>query len=549
MYIAPNSNIRLLRNVPLEPDYINTLYFSSVANQTNYFLGMTKYNLLSQSYQRVNKGVCRVNLKAEDLYDCNYMMFQNTSFGTKWFYAFIKSVEYVNNVTSNVYYEIDVMQSWAFDIQLTRCFVEREHSETDEIGDNIVSEPIETGEMVLNHFNVLDKCDSYLENYGVIVLVSDQDDSNPIGTVLDGIFSGARAFLFSTRQGQGEGLDQLRGFLNSFIVKPDAILGIYMVPLACLDILPDDEHEGDEITYHSHAKHRDNFDVMGIDETSRVDGHVVRNMKLLTYPFNYCHVDNANGRELNLRYEFFQDDNGNRTCKPQFHMYGNISMPITVVLRPKGYKGAVSHEQDDEDMLTTESIDLTNFPMCSWNVDSWMAWVAQNSVPETLSSLTQSAHIGLATGAGAVALGLSSSMSGGALAVGAIGIVAGILKDGYKASIRADVCKGSLNNGNVNFASKKHNFFEGRFSVCREMAEIIDDFFDRFGYATNRVKIPNTHSRPQWNYVKTVGSNVGGSIPSDDKKKIDAIFNNGITFWKNPANVDNYSLDNKPVQP
>ena len=548
MYIAPNSNIRLLRNVPLEPDYINTLYFANVNAQTTYFQGQAKYSLTQQSYQRVNKGVCRVNYKAEDLYDCNYMMFQNASFGTKWFYAFIKEIEYVNNVTSNIYYEIDVMQSWAFDYTLTRCFVEREHSETDEIGDNIVSEPIETGEMVFNHYNFLDQCEVLLGTHAIVILVSDIDENQPIGTIYDGIFSGAKAYILGIDV-HGDWEDAIKQFLNSYMSKPDAILGIYMIPLACVDTFPS-AGDIEEIEYRSSAKHRDNFDVMGIDKTSRVDGHVVRNMKLLTYPYNFCHINNANGRELDLRYEFFQDENGNRTCKPQFHMYGNIIQPVTVVLRPKGYKGIVSHEQDDVDIATTESIDLTDFPMCSWSTDSWMGWLAQNTVPEAISAVNNGASLGLKVGAGVAltsALAVSPAVGAGALAVGAVGLVGGILSDMYKASIKADVLHGSLNNGNVNFSSKLHNFFEGRISVCREMAEIIDDFFDRFGYATNRVKIPNTHSRPQWNYVKTIGSNVNGNIPADDKQKIDSIFNNGITFWKNPANVDNYSLNNAPT--
>lgn len=546
MYYPPNSNIKLLRNVPLEKDYINTLYFASTTAQYNYFVSKVKYNLTAQSYQRVNKGVCRVNYKVEDLYDCNYLMFQNTTFGNKWFYAFITSVDYINNVTSDVHYEIDVMQTWLSEMSLTRCFVEREHSNTDEIGDNIVAEPVETGELVFNHFNIMDKCDVLLGTYGIIVLVSDVDDNDPVGTLLDGIFSGAKAYLFGL-DNQGVGIGLLNTFVKSFIQKPDAILGMYMIPLACLDTLPDAQHQGDTIAYNDTAKHRDNFDVMGIDENSRVDGHVVRNKKLLTYPYNFCHVNNCNGRELNLRYEFFQDENGRRTCKPQFHMYGNITMPVTVVLRPKGYKGAVSHEQDDLDMLTTESIDLTNFPMCSWSVDSWMAWVAQNSVPETISALTGGIDIGVKAGimSGMIAGATSATPVG--LGVAGVSLVANILSNAYKASIKADVCKGSLNNGNINFSSHYHTFVEGRLSVCREMAEIIDDFFDRYGYATNRVKIPNTHSRPHWNYVKTIGSNVGGNIPADDKKIIDDIFNAGITFWKNASEVDNYSLDNSPT--
>ena len=138
MYIEPNTVIRILHNCPLDKTYDHTIYFSSENAQISYFQGLTKYTFTEQTYQRVQRGKARVQRKAEDLYDCNYMMFQNSSFGNKWFYAFITSVEYVNNITSEISFEIDVMQTWFFDYTLEDCFVEREHSVTDNIGDNLV---------------------------------------------------------------------------------------------------------------------------------------------------------------------------------------------------------------------------------------------------------------------------------------------------------------------------------------------------------------------------------------------------------------------------
>ena len=150
MYIEPSTNIKLLKNVPLDNTYTNTLYFlpNGVNDQTALFKGYTKHALTNQTYQRVNKGIARVGLKAEDLYDCNYMMFQNTNFGNKWFYAFITSVEYVNNTVSEIRFEIDVMQTWYFDYELKECFVEREHSVTDMAGDNLASEPVDLGAII-----------------------------------------------------------------------------------------------------------------------------------------------------------------------------------------------------------------------------------------------------------------------------------------------------------------------------------------------------------------------------------------------------------------
>ena len=94
MLIQPNSTISILKNVPLDNTYNHTLWFDNVGAQSTYFASMAKYTMSGQSYQRVNRGVGRIQKKADDIYDCNYMMFQNTSYGNKWFYAFITAIEH-----------------------------------------------------------------------------------------------------------------------------------------------------------------------------------------------------------------------------------------------------------------------------------------------------------------------------------------------------------------------------------------------------------------------------------------------------------------------
>ena len=107
--IQPNTIIRLLHNVPLDNKYTDTLYWETASHQHANMLSLTKYTFTEQTYQRVNRNRLRVQRCADDIYDCNYLMFQNTAFGNKWFYAFITKVEYINNITSEIEYEIDDM--------------------------------------------------------------------------------------------------------------------------------------------------------------------------------------------------------------------------------------------------------------------------------------------------------------------------------------------------------------------------------------------------------------------------------------------------------
>lgn len=83
------------------------------------------------------------------------------------------------------------------------------------------------------------------------------------------------------------------------------------------------------------------------------------------------------------------------------------------------------------------------------------------------------------------------------------------------------------------------------YSIRREFAKRIDDFFSMYGYLTNEVDIPNLYNRPNWNYVKTIGANITGDIPQLDLQTIKTMFDNGVTLWHNPKNFLDYSKNNR----
>ena len=80
-------------------------------------------------------------------------------------------------------------------------------------------------------------------------------------------------------------------------------------------------------------------------------------------------------------------------------------------------------------------------------------------------------------------------------------------------------------------------------TITAQMAHCIDDFFTAFGYAVNRIKVPNINSRSSWNYIKTNGATFSGSIMLDDMRKLQAIFDRGVTIW-HTNDVGNYGLSN-----
>lgn len=84
-----------------------------------------------------------------------------------------------------------------------------------------------------------------------------------------------------------------------------------------------------------------------------------------------------------------------------------------------------------------------------------------------------------------------------------------------------------------------------RYSIKFEFAKRIDLYFDMYGYLINEVKVPNLNSRPNWNYVKTIGSNIVGNIPQMDLLALKNIFDNGVTLWHNSQNFLDYTSNNR----
>lgn len=520
MYIEPSTEIIILKDVPLDTTYKHSIYFGSETAQQTYFKSKKKYHLTKQSYQRVQKGITRINIKAEDLYDCNYLMFRNDNFGNKWFYAFIKSVEYINNVVSEISFEIDVLQSWFFDFNLEQSFVEREHSTTDKIGDNIVAEPVQTGELVLSDYKKVGNLN--WSDLCIVVSICDTNGEDSKPYVYDGVFSGTYLKIFDTSD--DESLTEL---ISKYVQSPDSIVSMYMAP-KCIFKGNNDIEKGGELISYGFNGIDDNYKSTALKGNETFDGYKPKNKKLYTYPYNYYNIDNANGSSMSLRYEFFEN------LQPVIKIMGNVTQPVKVIARPCNYKGSPSYDSlQGYTPLNTETISLESYPQCSWNVDSFKAWLAQNSVPMVLN-----------TGVSLLGGVAMASATGGVSAVTSLGSVAKNLGSMYAPSIQSDICKCNTNVGNMNCAKGLQQFYECRVHLTKEMAKIIDNFFTMYGYQTNKVKTPNISSRPHWNYIKTVDVNINGSLPCDDLNKICSIFDSGITFWKNGNEIGNYSLDN-----
>ena len=512
-YVEPNSTVMLLRHIPLEPDYEHTVRLAAGA-QSGAFSAYAKYTISKNTYQRVNRNTFRVGIVADNLYDCNYMMFQNTAFGSKWFYAFITKVNYINNECTEIEYMIDSFQTYAYDYDVGACYVEREHAETDAIGDNIVAEGLECGDYI--HDNYTNETDLR----EMCVLVIDNSGSEACSLIGNGVVGGVlRKFAMSD-------LTSLRTFLASHLQTPEEILGIYVCPsefanatngvVTSINVL--------NKAYTSHQIHG----------TESFDGYVPKNKKLYTYPYNFFHLDNGKGSTLNLRYEFFD------SRIPRIKYIGSNLQPVEICATPYGYKGtSAGGGLSVGQGLLTEQISISGYPIGSWSNNTW----AQQMGVTINNGICGAIHMG-------TKLSIPYTASTGQKTASAAYHTLNTADDVFSMLAKRDMIPnteyGNSNGGGALAQSGEMNFNHSRCRITGEYAQIIDNYFTRFGYATNKIKIPNLGGRPHWNYVKTVSCELIAteSLPGPDAAIIKNAFNRGITFWKQLSEVGDFTLDN-----
>ena len=162
MGIAPNTELYLLKGIPLDSDYTNTIKFETANKQRQFFTASNRvikhfYNSVdmttkAMSYIQKDDGVLCVGLAVSQCFNCNYIAFKNTMHEGKWFYAFVTKVEYANEKSCYIHYQIDVMQTWMFDYNLGMSFIERQHHPTDRIGENLVPENLECGGYISSEY-------------------------------------------------------------------------------------------------------------------------------------------------------------------------------------------------------------------------------------------------------------------------------------------------------------------------------------------------------------------------------------------------------------
>ena len=602
MYVEPNTTIKLLFGVPLNPTYEGTLTFDSREEQYDYFNSKNPITLTQYSYQRYEDGVICVELPISRLYTCDYMMFQNYQYNEdKWFYAFVTNVEYVSETTTKVFYTIDVMQTWLLgqDWEFDNCFIDREHVSDDTIGTNILPEPFECGDFVLQKQNRLETYTGYgmiiagfcrigIENNQQTHLIPNEPqcelvafgntmDESPVSVIEKTMYNQVYNYMpFTTASDREKALHVLKSLLegnfwNSF---NNLVTSIYIVPNNYVGEIKYINRRAIQVGSTSPASISDiicdgfgTYDSYFSINTS--DYTPVCN-KLYTEQFRTIKITGMNGCD----YVIPQDSVSITQSEDE---YGVMQRYVSYRIKGGVYSGCGYR-------FTPAMKNGTYARACSLDTGA----IVEN--PFTASEKTSMMGNALLSMLTSVIRGFTPAKEGTKVSSTDRYRKESYRKykgdedfspTGYVTSERVRTRKSQSSPAHMEFPLAKWIDIFSTAGVGKSMSDVpsigstvidningyytfgyeiytpntkdiisLDNYLNTFGYASNRIGKPNYNTRKKWNYVKTKLCNLKDSrCPTETLVAIKGIINNGIMFWHGEENVYNYVLPNGKPNP
>lgn len=560
--MAARSWISICSGTRLNNRYIHTAYFENRAEQSAWFLSKVVKDFNGYTYLRKNWSI-DVQATMEEANAWDYLYFANPypanggGYHTgRIYYYFINNIQYKNENTVTLDIELDVMQTYMFNpdgsrgFQMLPCYVDRMHTDDDTIGANTVDEGLALGDYVVNseeHFEDIEELCLLVQATLDPGATTAELNVEALPYMYNGVFSGIRIYAVNMDADAWPKWCSVLERLNEY-GKIDCIVNMWMYPKS-LVVLDSDSWASWEDNWDEQGNWKWTRTVKGAGfktfrmekQQSTIDGYTPRNKKLLCYPYNLLYVTNNNGGSAIYRFERFATAPNTDGTEIGFLAHGTLGADAAVKLSPMFYNG----NQDG----WHEGLTLGGYPTCSWDSDTYKLWLAQN---QNQMGLAQ-ASAGLKIVGGTVA-GVTGLVTGNLAAAGAgVGVaLSGATQIFEMNAQKADMeivppqARGAQS-ASVNVSYGMQTFTFQHRTIPAEYARRIDDFFTMFGYRLGRCITPKYNHRKSHAYVKTVDCKIAATFCAEDSAKIEAIFDKGITFWRNPDGLGDYSRDNSII--
>lgn len=351
---TPQSKIYLLKG--LEIDAMNNTFWGAFTNteeQFNFFVNNYDHiEFENYTYQRKDGTVVVPGLY-DDLRLYNYLIYQNGDTGnkSKWVYCFITSLGYLNDNATSISFETDVIQTWRFEIEnnFMESYIAYEHrpqfyKEKDELYPCINTQPenLEIGTDLIAE-NVMYLSPLNYISFVIIGMTCKLDGSDTYSDGILGAPSQIDYYIFPysrtigvgitdlyTDSGQQLHISELNKVLDA-IRKSEKLVG-KCVSIVISNYIPGIILNGDKLTLvknHFTVLREGDFvvlkyklwalssmsdkDTTQFVKTNVIDGPrrfyptVIKNTKILWYPYSYLLLSDNNGTNKIFKNELWDN--------------------------------------------------------------------------------------------------------------------------------------------------------------------------------------------------------------------------------------------------
>ena len=588
------TNIRFLSNIPFSNDYKNTRWFDSVSEQTQYFLNKTVvHNMLEANFQRIEgKHFISVNKSIDELWGTNYVMFQNASYNAKWFYGFVTKLEYKQRNTTYVHFEIDVLQTWKFDMNFKPSFVIREHTKLwNDDGSpvvNTVDEGLDYGSQYVT--KSVEKYRPFNDLFFLVIVAkawvhTRNAVSNEIVPTLNGVPQPLTYYVHPFKMdgsvvnvnvgGSNINASSILNIIKACSTHDDAvnnIVSMYVTDFIGANAFYDEEintvnfsganYSGATMSYHDVENNTDeNVSTVyveiqptyaSVDKTftDKYSGYEpVTESKLLMYPYTVLVLDDLKGNRTTFKNEFIYNPDIKISVRGSLGTSNKTVYSILDYMKDSGLDYTESLFSSMEYSLINNN--PSDIPIVTVFLSAYIQGNKNSLENQKETIIFNGAMNAINNSVGGVASGIEGNSVGVMSSIGQVAQGAGntVLQLQALEAKKSDINNTPPqlakmgNNTNFDYGNDIAGVYIIKKQITAEYRNKLTDFFNMYGYKLNEVKIPNFHTRQYWNYVQTASCTITGNFNNEDLIGLKSVFDNGITFW-HTDDVGNYSLPN-----
>lgn len=524
--ITPITQLKILRGVRSDSSLGDVLTHANVDTQRAYFEAKAKKTTTGGVPVRNN--VVRVPFIADDIYDCNYVMWQNANFSNKWFYGWITNIRWVNVNVSELTILPDPWETWKFNLTFVPCYVERMHVNNDTVGKWKSPEPFDVSSKLMRLRDVT----NLGSNYKIAIFYVPNTSYEP--SVVNELVNMCVTHV----------CDNYDDFLQYYYehLQPlidqgltDNIIGGVVVPSF---IKANGKH------VYQKALNRKNY--------MNLDNYVPANKKLLTFPYNSLRVATQNGLQGEYWFEKFSNDTMN------FSVGGCVAIDMMLYGDFETYERESGTPESIPNMPYTNVVSGFPQPLFSGAQSIGYAQAASSLAMQAIAGVKEFSVKEISSPAASIMFGLAGgkldSQTGGMVSTAVTNAKnqtlqllentpLADLQKGYEADLSRKAAADYAVITSLPSSTAAWSIFRGEFQFLHSTidavkAEQYDTYLTRWGYAVDDIIAPLIRGRKVFNYVKTRGCNCYGNIPAQDLSQIRAMFDRGVTLWHNESGYE-----------